>query len=65
MSALRWVLAVRSPLRPADLAKRVPQMGKLCSAKFVMELVKRAFPGMRLEHLDIPPAGIPFEPGTQ
>jgi len=54
----RWILGVRSSLPGVELAARVPQLAKVCSAKFTLELVRRAFPGMRLEHLSFPPASI-------
>ena len=31
---------------------------KVCSAKFTPELVRRAYPGLTLEHVPTPPAGI-------
>lgn len=61
----RWILGVRSSLSGVELAARVPQLAKVCSARFTMELVRRAFPGMRLEHLAFPPASIAPRPDTQ
>jgi len=54
----RWVLAIRSPLAEADLMARVPRLVKFCSPKFVRELVKRALPGMALQHLPVPPPAV-------
>lgn len=54
----RWLLGVRSTLGAAEVAARVPQLVKVCSSKFVLELVRRAFPGMTLTHLPYPPAAI-------
>jgi type VI secretion system protein ImpJ len=54
----RWFLAARSPVGAVETAARVPQFVKACAAKFVLELVRRAYPGMALEHLPVPPAGI-------
>lgn len=54
----RWFLAVRSGVGPVETAVRVPQFVKACASKFVLELVRRAYPGMALEHLPAPPAGI-------
>jgi type VI secretion system protein ImpJ len=54
----RWILGVRSNLDPVTLATRVPQLVKFCSRAWIQELVRRAFPGMSLTHLPIPPAGI-------
>lgn len=61
----RWILGVRSSLSGVELAARVPQLAKVCSARFTLELVRRAFPGMRLEHLAFPPASIAPRPDTQ
>ena len=54
----RWILSVYSPVGEADLIQRVTQLVKICSAKFVPELVKRALPGLALTHLQIPPTAI-------
>jgi type VI secretion system protein ImpJ len=51
----RWLLEIRSPIGEADLIVRVPQLVKLCSAKFVAELVRRAVPGLVLRHVSTPP----------
>jgi type VI secretion system protein ImpJ len=48
-----------------ELAARVPQLAKVCSAKFTLELVRRAFPGMRIQHIQIPPASIAPRSDTQ
>ena len=37
---------------------KVPRLCKVCSAKFLPELVKRALPGMILSHIAVPPAAI-------
>ncbi len=55
----QWVFAIRSPVGEAELIARTPQLVKICSARFVGELVKRALPGMALTHLPLPPAAIP------
>jgi type VI secretion system protein ImpJ len=61
----RWILGVRSSLTGVELAARVPQLAKVCSAKFTLELVRRAFPGMRIEHIPFPPASIAPRADTQ
>jgi type VI secretion system protein ImpJ len=61
----RWILGVRSSLPGVELAARVPQLAKVCSAKFTLELVRRAFPGMRIEHMQFPPASIAPRSDTQ
>jgi type VI secretion system protein ImpJ len=61
----RWVLGVRSSLGESDLLKLVPRLVKVCSARFVPELVKRALPGMTLTHLPVPPTAIRAEVDMQ
>lgn len=62
----QWVLAVRPG--PGGDATRliadVPHLVKVCSAQHIARLVKEAFPGMPLEHLPIPPSGLPAPAGT-
>ena len=55
----RWVLGVHARLGEAEVIERVPQLVKLCSAKFVGELVKRAMAGLALVHLPVPPPAVP------
>jgi type VI secretion system protein ImpJ len=54
----RWILGVHSPIGEAELISRVPHLVKVCSSKFVSELVKRALPGLTLTHLEVPPSAI-------
>ncbi len=54
----RWLLGVHAPIGEADLIQKVPAVVKLCSAKFVPELVRRALPGMKLTHVPVPPSAI-------
>jgi type VI secretion system protein ImpJ len=61
----RWILGIRSSLTGVELAARLPQLAKVCSAKFTLELVRRAFPGMRIEHIPFPPASISPRSDTQ
>jgi len=58
----RWFLAVRADVGAADLVDRVPRLTKTCAAKFVLELVRRAFNGLATEHLPMPPAGLAPKP---
>ena len=44
---------------------RGPQLIKVCSPRFVRELVKRALPGLALTHLPNPPAAISTRRETQ
>jgi type VI secretion system protein ImpJ len=61
----KWILGVRSALQPNEMVARVPALAKVCSRKFVLELVKRAFPGLRIDHLPFPPAQISPRADTQ
>src|ERR1700722_829991 len=61
----RWLLEIRSPLGDADLMRRVPLLVKVCSARFVVELVKRALPGLGLTHLPTPPAEVAAKVDSQ
>ena len=54
----QWLLEIRSPIGEADLIARVPQLVKVCSARFVVRLVAAAVPGLELRRLSIPPAGV-------
>ncbi|WP_446743444.1 type VI secretion system baseplate subunit TssK [Silvibacterium acidisoli] len=54
----RWILGIRSSLGESEQLRLVPRLVKVCSSRFVEELVKRALPGMRLTHLPVPPAAI-------
>jgi type VI secretion system protein ImpJ len=54
----RWILGIHSPVGEADLISKTTQLVKVCSAKFVPELVKRALPGLALTHLQVPPSAV-------
>ena len=54
----QWLLEIRSPIGEADLITRVPQLVKVCSARFIARLVAAAVPGLTLMRLPIPPAAI-------
>jgi type VI secretion system protein ImpJ len=58
----RWFLAAVSAAGPVETAARVPQFAKACASKYVLELVRRAYPGLPLEFLPAPPAGIAPRP---
>jgi type VI secretion system protein ImpJ len=61
----RWILGMRSSLGESDLLRLAPRLVKVCSARFVPELVRRALPGMTLTHLQIPPTAIRAEADMQ
>ena len=54
----RWFLGLRSSAGDAAVIAQVPRVVKVCSAKFTPELVRRAYPGLTLEHVPTPPAAI-------
>jgi type VI secretion system protein ImpJ len=54
----RWILEIQSPIGEADLIARAPKLTKMCSARFVVELIKRALPGLTLTHIPVPPPQI-------
>jgi type VI secretion system protein ImpJ len=62
---VRWILGVRSSLGESELLNLVPRLVKVCSSRFVPELVKRALPGMTLRHLQVPPTAIRAEVDMQ
>ena len=53
-----WILGVQSTMGEAEVISQVPRLVKICSAKHITELVKRAMPGLRLEHLPSPPSAV-------
>ena len=61
----RWILGIRSSLGESELLRLTPKLVKICSSKFVPELVKRALPGMNLTHLPVPPTAIRAEADMQ
>ena len=61
----RWILGIRANLGESDLVSSVPRLVKVCSARFVPELVRRALPGMTLSHLPLPPSALRAEADKQ
>jgi type VI secretion system protein ImpJ len=51
-------MGIGAAMGEADLILKSQQLIKVCSAKFVRELVKRALPGLELTHLSVPPSSI-------
>lgn len=54
----RWYLSIAAKVGEAELITGTPALLKLCSAKFVGELVRRALPGLKLSHVSVPPAAL-------
>jgi type VI secretion system protein ImpJ len=65
LNRARWVLALNAAMGEAELMIRAPQLVKVCSPLFVRELVKRALPGLELNHLPVPPPAISPRPEAQ
>ncbi len=61
----RWVLGIHSPIGEADLIVKAPQLLKICSAKFVPDLVKRAMAGLGLTHIQVPPSAVAAKVDSQ
>ncbi|HML16321.1 MAG TPA: type VI secretion system baseplate subunit TssK [Bryobacteraceae bacterium] len=60
-----WYFAVRAEMGEMELVAHVPQLVKICSEKFIAELVKRALPGLPLAHVPTPPPAIAARVETQ
>jgi len=56
--ASKWFFSLASEIGEAELITGTPALVKICSAKFVPELVKRALPGLRLTHATNPPSSL-------
>jgi len=54
----RWLFGIRSSLGAAEVIAQVPRLVKICASRHVLELVKRAYPGLALEYTPVPPAAI-------
>jgi type VI secretion system protein ImpJ len=65
LGSARWFLGIRSSAPRGVLVPLVPDKVKVCSARFVVELVKRAHPGLRLEHVAVPPPMLGPRLGTE
>ena len=60
-----WCLAVRADMGNVELVAQVPKLVKICSERFVPELVKRALPGLSLMHTPVPPPAIAAKVATE
>ena len=54
----RWIFGIRAGVGEVELIERTPQLVKVCSSKFVGELVRRAMAGLELTHLQVVPASV-------
>lgn len=65
LGSSRWVFGVESGIGEVELITKVPTLVKVCSGKFIGELVKRALPGLSLTHLPVPPSSVPARVESQ
>jgi type VI secretion system protein ImpJ len=61
----RWILGIHSPIGEMELITRAQRLLKVCSAKFVPDLVKRAMAGLTLTHIQVPPSAITAKVDSQ
>jgi type VI secretion system protein ImpJ len=61
----RWIMGIHSPVGEAELIAKTPDLVKICSGKFVSELVKRALPGLALTHIQVPPYAVAAKVDSQ
>jgi type VI secretion system protein ImpJ len=61
----RWFLGVRSSAGQGAVIANVPRLVKICSADHIVKLVQRAYPGVTLEHVAVPPSEISPRVGMQ
>ena len=54
--ASEWYLGVRSSAAPAVLSTQVPELVKICAARFVPRLVREALSGIGAEYVPSPPS---------
>ncbi|MGC2658806.1 MAG: type VI secretion system baseplate subunit TssK [Bryobacteraceae bacterium] len=54
----KWYFSIASNIGEAELITGTPALAKVCSAKFVPELVRRAVPGLKLTHVPSPPSSL-------
>jgi type VI secretion system protein ImpJ len=57
----RFYLGVSADLRDADLIARAPALLKCGSATEIETLIRNALPGLRLQHVPVPPKAIPVK----
>lgn len=53
-----WWLVIRPEGPAPQLAAAAPRLAKVCSAKHIVRLVREAYPGMELVHVESPPAAL-------
>jgi type VI secretion system protein ImpJ len=53
-----WWLVIRPEGPAPDLSAKAPRLAKICSAKHIVRLVREAYPGMSLTHVESPPSAL-------
>ena len=61
----QWIFGINAGIGDAELIVKTPQLVKICSAKFVGELVRRAIAGLTLTHMPVPPPAVSTTVETQ
>ncbi|MGH9652353.1 MAG: type VI secretion system baseplate subunit TssK [Bryobacteraceae bacterium] len=54
----RWFFSIAANVGESELISGTPALVKVCSERFVPELVRRALPGLQLTHVPSPPAAL-------
>jgi len=54
----RWILGIRSSAPQHEVVRAVQQLVRVCTSRFLPKLVSRSLPGLPLQHMPFPPAGI-------
>jgi type VI secretion system protein ImpJ len=55
----RYYLSIRADMPPRELLRLLTETGKICSREEMDALRKQALPGLRIDHLEIPPEELP------
>lgn len=59
LSRSRWIFAIHTTkIGEAELIESTPRLVKICSREFLPKLVSRALPGLRLNHMPVPPPAV-------
>jgi type VI secretion system protein ImpJ len=59
-----WYLGIRSRIGTGELISGVPRLVKICAGRYLVRIVKEAYPGLGLEHVASPPAELAPRLGT-
>lgn len=61
----QWWLVIRPEGPAPQLAAAAPRLAKICSARHIVRLVREAYPGMELVHVESPPAALAPRVGSR